>query len=143
MFNRTGGNFPRTMLRLAADRDTINVVSDQIGNPTDAEEIAHAIFAVASTIATSKEDCWGTWHFAGPLAVSWADFARMVMRASASHGGPSAEIRDISTAQYPTSARRPANSRLESGAFARQFGYRHTDLAQAIDRAMPDWLASG
>ncbi len=119
-----GANFVRTMLRLAADRETLRVVDDQIGSPTYAPHLAVAIIALAGAIATRNagDDCWGTYHAAGTGEVTWCGLAREVFRISAAHGGPSAAIEAITTADYPTPARRPANSRLDCSRLATRFG---------------------
>ena len=141
VFDKSGSNFPKTMLRLAAQRDEINVVGDQWGNPTDAQEIANALLAAAKSVHAARQNAhWGTFHFGGPDAMSWADFARLVFAVSARHGGPTATVHGISTAEYPTPARRPANSMLDSGLFEARFGYRAIPLERSVERCMPEWL---
>lgn len=143
VFDQTGSNFPKTMLRLASNRNEISVVSDQFGNPTDAEEIANAILAAAHSIKQNADKTlWGTYHFAGPQSVNWADFARMVMESSIHFGGPSALIRNITTAEYPTAAKRPLNSILNCEKFQNTFGYAPIPLCESIKRHMPQWLAA-
>lgn len=127
-----GANFVRTMLRLAADRKTLRVVDDQIGSPTYAPHLAMAIIALAGSISArnAADDCWGVYHAAGAGEVSWCGLAREVFRVSAARGGPSAEVEPITTADYPTPARRPANSRLDCTRLATRFGI-----------TMPPWQA--
>lgn len=142
VFSPVGHNFARTMLRLAAERDRLSVVADQIGNPTYAGEIATAISVCARHAVTPGFSGWGTYHFAGPQAMSWADFARLVLEKSAGLGGPAAPVSDIATADFPTAAKRPANSRLSSGKFATTFGYRHRPLADCVEDAIREILAA-
>ncbi len=108
-----GANFVRTMLRLAATREEIGVVSDQIGNPTDAFAIADALFMIAQTLLGSADPALrGVFHMACQGETSWAGLAAEVFRASEALAGPAARVTPILTADYPTAARRPANSRL-------------------------------
>ncbi|MGE0699487.1 MAG: dTDP-4-dehydrorhamnose reductase [Hyphomicrobiaceae bacterium] len=110
-----GANFVRTMLRLASDRNVVRVVDDQIGTPTYAPHLAEAILALAQRVSGAGEGDpgWGTYHAAGTGAVTWCGLAREVFRLSGARGGPVAEVEAITTADYPTPARRPANSRLD------------------------------
>ena len=141
VFDETGSNFPKTMLRLAAERDEISVVSDQYGNPTDAHEIASALLAIAKRIEDAPPDApWGIFHFGGPETMNWAEFARRVLAVGARSGGPTAAIVDISTDEYPTPAKRPANSMLDSSLFEARFGYRAAPLENSLERCMPEWL---
>jgi dTDP-4-dehydrorhamnose reductase len=115
VYSPFNANFVKTMLRLAADRDEVGVVADQRGNPTSALDIADAILAVAANLVASEErDLRGVFHMTGQGEGSWADFAEQIFATSTSAGGPSARVRRISTADYPTPATRPANSRLDS-----------------------------
>lgn len=109
-----GTNFIKTMLRLAADRDEIGVVADQIGRPTWARDCAEvALLAVDALAATPR--LAGLYHLSGADDASWADLAVETFDLSARLGGPTARVRPITTADYPTPARRPANSRLDCG----------------------------
>ncbi|RHW16661.1 dTDP-4-dehydrorhamnose reductase [Sphingomonas gilva] len=128
-----GHNFVRTMLRLAGDRDVLRVVADQAGSPTSAFTIADGLLALIDRWRAGDDIAIGrTLNLAGSGEASWADFAREIMRLSAERGGPSATIEPIATADYPTRAARPANSRLDSGAFIRLTGYRPPDWREAL-----------
>jgi len=114
VYSPYGTNFVKTMLRLAADQSEVSVVADQIGNPTSAFDIADGVLQVAHNLTTrSDSSLRGTFHMTASGEASWADFAEAIFAASAKRGGPSAGIKRISTADYPTPAKRPANSRLE------------------------------
>jgi len=141
VFDRAGSNFPRTMLRLAATRDEIPVVSDQFGSPTDAEEIAKAMLIAGQSVLDNQK-AWGTYHFTGPQSFSWADYARLVMQISGRFGGPTASIRNIATSDYPTAAKRPANSVLDCGKFQETIDYIPVPLETSLERCMPYWLAN-
>jgi dTDP-4-dehydrorhamnose reductase len=132
VYSPFGKNFVRTMLRLAADRDEISVVADQWGNPTSALDIADAILHAAATLHRDKHfAAFGIYHLAGTGEANWSGFARHILDTSRVSGGPSARVRDITTTDYPTKARRPANSRLSSAKFASAFGW-----------SAPDWRLS-
>ena len=113
VYSPFGKNFLLTMLRLAEDRNVISVVDDQIGNPTCALDLAEAILAVTRNLMSSDSpEFRGVFHAAGNGSASWAEFASYIFEASRRYGGPFAEVRRIRTSDYPTPARRPANSRL-------------------------------
>jgi dTDP-4-dehydrorhamnose reductase len=122
VYSPFGKNFLKTMLRLAESRDSLNVVDDQIGNPTSALDIADSALTVAANLLASDDPALrGIFHTAGTGEGSWADFATEILARSAFFGGPSAEVIRIPSDQYPTPARRPANSRLD----CRLIGARH------------------
>ena len=132
VYSPFGANFVKTMLRLAGDRDEVSVVADQLGNPTSALDIADGILGVASNLTSSQDAALrGTFHMTAKGEATWADFAEAIFEASAKAGGPRARVRRITTADYPTPARRPANSRLDS-----------TKLEQAHCVRLPDWSSS-
>lgn len=130
VYSPYGANFLKTMLRLAGDRDTVRVVADQRGTPTYAPDIAAGIAAVLRTILADPAGLgWrGTFHMVAEGETTWAGFAEAIFRRSAERGGPSARVEPITTADYPTPAKRPANSRLATARFRETF--RHT---------LPDW----
>jgi len=121
VYSAHGHNFVRTMLRLAAERPVLRVVADQIGSPTSAADIAAAIAAVVTQITAGKTN-WGTYHFAGGGAVSWHGFAEAIFEEAAPWRGPAPRVEAISTADYPTPARRPANSVLDCCRIGAAFG---------------------
>lgn len=123
VYSPFGGNFVKTMLRLAADRDELSIVADQIGNPTSALDIADGILLVATNlVADPAPTLRGIFHMTAAGEASWADFAEAIFAVSARNGGPSATVRRIPTVDYPTPAARPANSRLDCGLIARLHG---------------------
>jgi dTDP-4-dehydrorhamnose reductase len=132
VYSPFGGNFVKTMLRLAADRDEVSVVADQLGNPTGALDIADGILMVAANLAASDDaSLRGVFHMTAQGEASWADFAEGIFATSAAQGGPSAAVRHITTAEYPTPAARPANSRLDCSLIARVHGV-----------TLPEWRGS-
>ena len=127
-----GANFIKTMLRLGAQRDALNVVSDQIGGPTPAKFIAAALYSIAHQMRDAQ--IGGTYHFSGAPNTSWADFARTIM----TEADLSCQIRDIPTEDYPTPATRPLNSRLDCSTLRRDFGIERPDWRREIKHILKD-----
>jgi dTDP-4-dehydrorhamnose reductase len=129
VYSPFGKNFVKTMLRLAETRDTVDVVADQVGNPTSALDIADAMLTVAGNLLASDDAALrGVFHMTGAGDAAWADFSEEIFRLSAAFGGPSAQVERIPTSAYPTPARRPKNSRLDCTKLERVHGVR-----------LPDW----
>jgi dTDP-4-dehydrorhamnose reductase len=118
-----GNNFLKTMLRLSRERDELRVVADQRGCPTATIDIARALLA-AESAASAGHAQWGTYHFAGTGVTTWHGFAQQIVSTAARAGGRSVPVVPIGTKDYPTPAKRPANSELDSARFAAAFGYR-------------------
>jgi dTDP-4-dehydrorhamnose reductase len=119
-----GRNMLKTALRLARERDELRFVADQRGCPTSTADLAEAILCAAAPRLVAGEPVSGTYHFAGTGATTWYDFVRHVVAVQAEFTGRRPRVVPITTAEYPTPARRPANSELDSSAFAATFGYR-------------------
>jgi dTDP-4-dehydrorhamnose reductase len=131
VFSAHGANFVKTMLRLSDTRDKVSVVSDQIGGPTPAAAIADACLKIARDLI-AEADKTGTYHFSGLPAVSWADFARAIYATSRR----SVFVADIPASSYPTSAARPANSRLDCSSLLAQFGIHQPDWRKGLADAL-------
>lgn len=120
-----GANFVKTMLRLA-DRDRLTVVADQRGNPTSAVDLAEAILAIAPRLAAAPagDPAFGIYHYCGAGTVSWAGFAEAVFDAALARGMIAAapEVAHIPSSEYPTPAKRPANSAMDCTKFETTFG---------------------
>lgn len=134
VYGARGGNFAKTMLRLASERDQLKVIADQIGAPTGADLLAdvtaHAIRTVQSQPA--RPDLLGLYHLVASGHTNWHDYARFVIEWARAHGqsikvAPDAVL-PIPTAEYPTPAQRPLNSRLDT-----------TKVSQAFDLTLPHW----
>lgn len=123
VYSPWGHNFAKTMLRLAADRKEIQVVDDQQGAPTYAPDIADGILTVARALLRypDRSDLRGVFHMTSSGSTTWADFAEEIFARSAATGGPYASVRRVSTAEYPTPAKRPRNSRLDTSRFVSSF----------------------
>ena len=115
VFSAYGANFVKTMLRLGASHDALTVVSDQIGGPTPAADIASTLLKMAHQMVDGQHG--GTYHYAGAPAVSWADFAREIFKQAALN----VVVTGIPTSEYPTPAGRPLNSRMDCGSLAQDF----------------------
>lgn len=133
VFGAFGSNFLKTMLRLAATRDELRVVADQRGCPTSTTSLADAILTIAPRLIDG-EDVWGTYHFAGTGVTTWHGFASRIVAAQAPLTGRTPRVTPITTAEYPTPARRPANSALDCTKFARVFGVRARPWEEETDR---------
>jgi dTDP-4-dehydrorhamnose reductase len=132
VYSPFGSNFVRTMLRLNETREEVGVVDDQRGNPTSALDIADALIAVATKVRGDRSAALrGIFHMTGTGEASWADFAEAVFREAAARGRRLTRVERIATVDYPTPARRPANSRLDNEKLRRVYGLR-----------LPDWRAS-
>ncbi|WP_340119683.1 dTDP-4-dehydrorhamnose reductase [Pelagibius sp. 7325] len=117
VFGAAGSNFVKTMLRLSGERDGLSIVADQFGCPTPAAALA------ARAIAAAGDEARGTYHCAGEEPTSWHGFAQAIFAAQREiTGRPRPKLAAIATADYPTPARRPADSTLDSGLFQATFG---------------------
>ncbi len=138
VYDASGANFVRTMLRLATTRDELGVVADQHGCPTFADDLADAALAVAL-----KPEHHGIYHCAGAGETSWAGFAEEIFAQSRARGGPSANVRAITTAAFPTRAKRPANSRLDCAKLASDYGVTMRPWREALAACMDEIAAGG
>ncbi len=129
-----GKNFVRTVLRLGVDRHSIDVVADQFGCPTSADDLAAALLQIVDHIASGKLVHWGVYHFAGSPATSWYKFADYIFEQAFEQGvlDHRVEVRAITSADYPTRAPRPANSRLNCDKIAAEFAIAPSDWRLAL-----------
>lgn len=128
-----GNNFVKTMLRLGAERDRLTIVADQVGGPTPARNIALACLSMAQQLAQGEGQS-GIYHFAGAPEVSWADFARAIF----AEADIECDVVDIPSADYPTPARRPLNSRLDCSSLETCFGITRPDWRQGLRDILRD-----
>lgn len=138
-----GNNFARTMLRLAAERDSLTVIDDQIGAPTGAELLAD-VTAHSLGIARTRPEKSGTYHVAAGGETSWYGYACHVIAFARAAGRPvkveADAIRPVATSAFPTAARRPLNSRLATAKLQRTFGLALPDWTSGVDRALAELL---
>jgi dTDP-4-dehydrorhamnose reductase len=137
VYSPFGSNFVKTMLNLARTRETVNVVSDQVGSPTSALDLAEGLLAaVASWRIDPALGLGETYHLAGAGQTSWAGLADRIMEVSRDCGGASARIVPISTAEYPTAAARPRFSILDSAKFRSTFDFACEPWEVAVSRVV-------
>ena len=137
-----GHNFIKTMLRVGADRGHLRVVGDQHGSPTSAADLAAALLTIAMRLVEDPSAPVGTFHFSNAGAASWADFATEIFRQSAERGGPTATVEPITTADYPTPARRPANSLLSHAAIGAAYGITPRPWADALGDILDELIGA-
>lgn len=132
VFGAQGNNFVKTMLRLANERDELNVVADQYGGPSPASDIALALIKLVDLYKQNNDLDWGTYHFCGTPKTTWYDFANEIFNQANKIEllNKKITVNAITTEQYPTPAKRPQNSMLDCSKIKETFG---------ID--MPDWRA--
>lgn len=132
IYSPTGINFVRTMLRLGAQRSELGVVTDQIGCPTAAADVAEAILAIVKVIERRQFTEWGTYHYAGADAVTWYGFAKMIFAKTKALGKPVPKLFPITTADYPTPARRPPYSVLSTEKLRHTFAIKPKPLVGSL-----------
>ncbi|HFI8806790.1 TPA: dTDP-4-dehydrorhamnose reductase [Escherichia coli] len=134
VFCETGNNFVKTMLRLAQTRDELGVVSDQFGCPTYAGDIAAALITIAQSLHNGNHD-YGIYHFAGLPHVSWHQFATEIFNQANAQGiiRKVMRVNSITSDQYPTPAKRPANSKLNCQKIELAFGIKPSDWQAALN----------
>ncbi len=140
-----GSNFPRTMLRLAAERDALSVIDDQVGAPTGADLIAD-ITAHALRETVQRPALSGTYHLAASGATTWHGYARHVIEAARARDAQAVRvapeaIRAVPSTAFPTPARRPLNSRLDTGRLQGAFDLRLPDWRVGVDRLLAEWAS--
>ncbi len=139
VYGAHGHNFVKTMLRLGRQRDSLSVVADQFGCPTQAGSIADVLLQLTQRYAREGSLAWGLYHYSGRSPCTWFDFAVEIFRQAAAKGmlPKQPQVSSITTAQYPTPARRPAWSVLDCSRFETTFGIAthdwHEDLSVVLD----------
>ncbi|KPP80666.1 MAG: dTDP-4-dehydrorhamnose reductase RmlD [Oceanicaulis sp. HLUCCA04] len=136
VYSAHGRNFVKTMLRLGAERDELRVVDDQLGCPTAAHDLARCLLVAASAMREGRSK-GGLYHLAGDGETSWAGFAEAIFALAEPRWRRRPSVMPITSADYPTAARRPANSRLDSSRFEAEFGTRpaawRTSLPEVVE----------
>lgn len=138
-----GGNFAKTMLKLAQERDALKVIDDQFGAPTGADLLAD-ITAHALRAVMAQAELAGTYHVAPAGETTWHGYARHVIGRARAAGVPLKAAEDaieaVPTSEFPTPARRPANSRLNTGKLRKAFGLHLPDWRVGVDRMLTEIL---
>ncbi|SDK08361.1 dTDP-4-dehydrorhamnose reductase [Methylophilus rhizosphaerae] len=141
-----GGNFAKTMLKLASERESLNVVADQYGAPTSAALLADITAQLVGRILQQGDQAfpYGLYHVAASGVTNWHAYARFViaqaMRAGKSMKTLPEKVQPISTAEYPLPAKRPANSRLDTTLFQHTFNLRLPDWQQGVAHVLQQIL---
>ena len=142
VYSPTGKNFVRTILRLAAERERLTIVADQRGCPTAARDIAKASLDVALRCAAEPDRApYGLYHFAGAGEATWFEFACAIIEMADGWLPRQPQVVPIKTADYPTKALRPADTRLDCAAMARVFGITARPWREALTATLDCLLA--
>ena len=138
-----GGNFAKTMLRLAASKAELNVIDDQVGSPTGADLLAD-LTALMARAAMARPELAGTYHAVAAGSTSWHGYARLVIEAARARGVPltlpADALHAIPTSAYPTPAPRPLNSRLDTRKLRERFGVHLPDWESGVRRMLAEIL---
>jgi dTDP-4-dehydrorhamnose reductase len=144
VYSPYGNNFVKTMLRLGETRDTLSVVADQQGCPTSAEDIAGALIDAAKRMVADTDPRYrGIFHLTGSGQASWADFAGHIFAIATQAGRKPVDIRRITTSEYPTPAKRPANSLLSGQKLEDVFGISLPHWQSSTEKVVRTLLAQG
>ena len=135
-----GANFVKTMLRLGAEREELKVVDDQWGAPTSAQDLARALLTLTVRLIEDQDAPTGVFHVVNRGETTWRRVAEAVFTRAEAHGRRSPKVIPIPTADYPTPATRPLNSRLSSAKLEAAFGLVLPDWTDGIDRIVDQLL---
>lgn len=131
VYSSHGNNFVKTMLRLMKDRDTLNVVADQVGSPTYARDLATAILQIIVQLEKGNKQ-YGIFHYSNAGVTNWSDFARAI----AQQASLSCRVNGITTAEYPTPAKRPAYSVMDTSKISTTYGIVMRDWKEALQECI-------
>lgn len=142
VFGASGKNFLRTILRLAAERDVLNIVGDQHGSPTASRDLAQMLAQVLKRMQQgTSRDFAGIYHAAASGETTWAGFAETIVAESRRRGvAGNTRVIPIPSSAYPTPASRPKNSRLSNEKLYEVFGYRMRDWRETLSEAMQELI---
>lgn len=144
VFGETGANFVKTMLRLGAERESLQIVADQMSCPTPAREIATALIAICQVITADPDNvAWGTYHFCGAPEVAWSQFAGAIFALSGARGVHVPRIIEISAKEYRTDARRPAYSVMGCEKIASNFKIPRPNWSEGLERVIKALFSGG
>lgn len=135
VFGEHGNNFVKTMIRLGRTNESLSVVADQEGSPTCAHDIAKVLLTIVRCYSEGRPISWGTYHYSGLPYVSWYEFAKAIfieVERAGLYSKLTPKLMAITTAEYPTAARRPANSKLNCRKLEKTFGIQPCDWRLAL-----------
>jgi dTDP-4-dehydrorhamnose reductase len=143
LYSSDGHNFLNSMLRLGAERSELGIVDDQTGSPTFAQDVADALLRLVPRLLAREPDFpWGTYHLVNEGQVSWYGFASEIFRVARETGRRSPVLKPIATANYPTAARRPAFSVLDTRKFRAAFGFGLSHWRASLSRCLEQSFAA-
>jgi len=130
VYSEYGNNFVKTMLRLGKERDELNVVSDQIGSPTYATDLAGAILEIIKNKEFREEDqATQIYHYSNEGEISWHDFAKEIFKIAKTN----CKVNPITTQQYPTPAKRPKNTLMNKNKIIEKFGVKNANWKEPLN----------
>ncbi len=138
VFGLHGHNFVKSILRLAGEREQLSIVADQLGNPTATVNISNVILQIVSKICAEKfkENRFGTYHYSDAPETTWFGFASAIVESARLAGYDDLKVKTITpimTHEYPTPAKRPANSRLSSALIEKNFAIKPAEWRPQLD----------
>lgn len=144
VFGEFGANFVRTMLRVGRERPQLRVVADQRGAPTHAGAIAETLLGLADRILAGESLHWGTYHYTGAPVTTWHGFAEAIFDEALALGliEKKPQVTAITTADYPTPARRPANSALDMTQAGLQLQLRAASWRDGLRETLRAWKSA-
>ncbi len=137
VFSSHGGNFVKSMLKFGNERDELSIVSDQTGGPTSAADIAKATINIAKQLHSGNAT-WGTYHFAGGPVTNWYEFASEIFNQAGELVENSPTVKPITTNDYPTPARRPANSVMNCEKILSAFGIKQPSWKDSLRKVLQE-----
>ena len=134
-----GNNFLKTMLRLGTQNESLSVIADQFGKPTSASELARVCL---ETLRNKNLGQWGTYHLAQPEITNWHEFSKVIFDKARLLGFPlkMSSLSPISTDQFPSVARRPANSALDCSLLEKTFNLSIKPWSVSVEEVILDLL---
>jgi len=143
LYSAHGANFVKTVMRLVGERDELRVVDDQLGCPTCAADLADTLLQLTERLGTSRTIPWGTYHYCGNGVTSWYGLARHVLQTLVSRGRISSfRLLPITTAEYPTPARRPPYSVLDCRRIESTFDIQRPPWPQSVEKTVDRLLST-
>lgn len=139
LYSAHGHNFLKTMLRLGKEREEIGVVSDQLGSPTSAADLADALLEISNQIINGKKDAGGIYHYSNEGMCSWYDFAKAIMEIA----NLDCRVNPITTEQYPAPAKRPQYSVFNKEKIKKTFGILIPDWDDSAKKLIDQLITSG
>ncbi|NHO32109.1 dTDP-4-dehydrorhamnose reductase [Acetobacter fallax] len=144
VYSAHGKNFVRTMINAGAKNPVLKVVGDQRGNPTSSDDLAEAILAILALIGRDgwKDEYAGIYHACGTGEATWHEFAVSALKRAAYHGQAMPEVTAIRTEDWPTPAKRPADSRMDNNKLAHVFNVQMPDWHDSVSRTIDTLFAA-